>query len=294
MLEVKDFAGAPVTHGRVSLNGTRVHYVVAGQGEPLVLLHGVPKSWYYWHRIIPILSEHFTVIAPDIRGFGDSFRPQSGYDMETVSEDIVQLVDYLGYDKFGIVGEDWGACFAFAVAARYPDRVTKLSFGESLLPGFGLEGWSHLSPENHALGRFLWHVSFFHVPDFPEMLISGREGAFWSTWMKNETYDPAAITDDCVEEWARTSSAPGGLRAIFSVYRATWENIAFTKAIQEQGLPMPVLAIGAKYFIAEEARNQMEHFTDHVEYVEFDCGHSLALERPLELAETLIKFFSPS
>lgn len=287
-----DAESVALTHGRVSINGTRIHYVVAGAGEPLVLLHGVPKSWYYWHRVIPELSKHFTVIAPDIRGFGDSFRPQDGYDMETVADDIAQLMDHLGFDKFGVVGEDWGACFALAVAAKYRDRVTKLSFGESLLPGFGLEQWSHLSPENNALGRFLWHVSFFHVPDMPEMLIQGREGLFWSTWMKNETYDPAAITQDCVDEWTRTSSAPGALRAIFSVYRATWKNIELTTAWAKNKLDIPVLAIGATYFIAEGAREQMEHFSDNVTYVEMDCGHSLALERPRELERILIDFFS--
>lgn len=292
MQSVHDHQGRPVTHGRVTINGTRIHYVTAGRGDPLVLIHGVPKSWYYWHRIIPKLSEHFTVICPDVRGFGDSFRPHHGYDMDTIADDITQLVDHLGFDTFGVAGEDWGACFALAVAAKNPHRVTKLSFGESLLPGFGLEDWSHLSAENHAKGRFLWHVSFFHVPDMPEALIAGREEMFWSTWMKNETYDPAAITQDCVDEWTRTSSAPGALRAIFDVYRATWTNIDLTTRWANERLPMPVLAIGAKHFIAEAAKEQMLHFTDHVDYVELDCGHSLALERPRELERILIDFFA--
>ena len=72
---VKDLDGNAVTHGRETVNGVRLHYVTAGAGEPLVLLHGVPKTWYYWHRVIPMLSKHFTVIAPDVRGFGDSQRP---------------------------------------------------------------------------------------------------------------------------------------------------------------------------------------------------------------------------
>ncbi|MCV7224752.1 alpha/beta fold hydrolase [Mycolicibacterium komossense] len=284
--------GQPVTHGRASINGTRIHYVTAGSGEPLVLIHGVPKSWYYWHRIIPKLSEHFTVICPDVRGFGDSFRPHNGYDMSTIADDITELVDHLGFDKFGVAGEDWGACFALAIAAKNPQRVIKLSFAESLLPGFGLEDWSHLSVENHRKGRFLWHVSFFHVPDIPESLIQGREAMFWSTWMKNETYDPAAITQDCVDEWARTSSAPGALRAIFEVYRSTWTNIDLTKRWAQERLPMPVLTIGAEHFIAEEARQQMLHFSDNVDYAELDCGHSLALERPRELERILIDFFT--
>lgn len=291
MIDVTDHKAAPVTRGRMDVNGVRLHYVTAGQGEPLVLLHGVPKSWYYWHRIIPSLSEHFTVIAPDIRGFGDSFRPDSGYDMETIADDIAELTSRLGYERFGVAGEDWGACFAYALAAKYPDKVTKLSFGDSLLPGFGLEEWSHLTAENVQAGHYLWHVGFFHVRDIPEMLIQGREELFWSTWMKNETYDPGAITDDCVQEWTRTSSAPGALRAMFEIYRSTFRNIKLMDKWAEQPLSMPVLTIGAQHFIGREVSRRMEQLAKDVKYVELDCGHSMALERPAELSQTLTEFF---
>ncbi|GAA3237794.1 alpha/beta fold hydrolase [Pseudonocardia petroleophila] len=292
MLDIFDHAGTPVTHGRRTVNGVRLHYVTAGSGPALVLLHGVPKTWYYWHRVIPLLTEHFTVIAPDVRGFGDSARPEGGYDMGTIAEDIAALLTELGHERFAVAGEDWGAAFAYAVAAGFPERVTKLSFGEMLLPGFGLEDWSALTAENVRSSHFLWHVGFFHVPDFPEMLISGREEAFWSTWMKNETYNPAAITPDCVAEWVRCSSAPGGLRAIFEVYRATFTNIALDERWARTPLPMPVLAVASEHFIGQETRRQMERVSDDVQYVELaDCGHSMALERPDALAEVMRDFF---
>jgi pimeloyl-ACP methyl ester carboxylesterase len=291
MLNITDHNGDPVTHGRATVNGVRMHYVIAGKGEPLVLVHGVPKSWYYWHRIIPILSEFYTVIAPDVRGFGDSFRPKDGYDMETIADDIVALVAELGFDSFRLSGEDWGAAFSYAIAAKYPEKVVKLAFGEMLLPGFGLEEWSNLSADNVMSNHFLWHVNFFHVRDIPELLITGREKLFWETWMKNETYDPSAITSDCVDEWARTSSAPGGLRAIFEVYRETFKNIEDNTRWAESKLPMPVLAVGSEYFIGKEVKNQMDRVSDNVKYVELDCGHSMALERPRQLADHLIKFF---
>lgn len=293
MREVTDHAGHPVTHGRATVNGVRLHYVTAGSGAPLVLLHGVPKSWYYWHRVIPLLSERFTVVAPDVRGFGDSARPEDGYDMGTIARDIGALMTELGHERFAIAGEDWGAAFAYAVAATYPERVTKLSFAEMLLPGFGLEDWSALTADNVFSDHFLWHVGFFHVRDFPEMLISGREEQFWSTWMKNETYNPAAITEDCVREWARCSAAPGGLRAIFEVYRATFTNIELDTGWARTPLPMPVLTIGSSHFIGEESRRQMERTATDVRYVEIaECGHSLALERPAELARILREFFA--
>ncbi|MFG1636411.1 alpha/beta fold hydrolase [Pseudonocardia alni] len=293
MLDVTDHAGTPVTHGRKTVNGVRLHYVTAGSGPALVLLHGVPKTWYYWHRVIPLLTEHFTVIAPDVRGFGDSERPEGGYDMGTIAEDVGALLTELGHETFAVAGEDWGAAFAYAVAATFPERVTKLSYGEMLLPGFGLEDWSALTADNVRSSHFLWHVGFFHVPDFPEMLISGREEIFWSTWMKNETYNPAAITPDCVAEWTRCSSAPGGLRAIFEVYRATFTNIALDEEWGRTKLPMPVLAVASELFIGEETRRQMERVSDDVRYVEIaECGHSMALEQPAELAGVLREFFA--
>lgn len=293
MLEVTDHAGAPVTHGRATVNGVRLHYVIAGSGPALVLLHGVPKTWYYWHRLIPLLSERFTVVAPDVRGFGDSARPDGGYDMGTIAQDIGALMTDLGHEKFMVAGEDWGAAFAYAVAASFPERVTKLSYGEMLLPGFGLEDWSFLKAENVKSDHFLWHVGFFHVPDFPEMLITGREEVFWSTWMKNETYNPAAITPDCIAEWVRCSSGPGGLRAIFEVYRATFTNIELNQKWAKAPLPMPVLAVASAAFIGEETRHQMERVSDDVHYVELtECGHSMALERPDALAAVLIDFFT--
>lgn len=289
--QIKDHNGNDATHGRATVNGVRLHYVTAGSGEPLVLLHGVPKSSWYWSRVIPLLTPHYTVLAPDVRGFGDSERPKDGYDMRTIAEDVAQLASVLSIDQFFLHGEDWGAAFAYALAADHPERVEKLSFGEMLLPGFGLEEWSYLTAENVNSDHFLWHIGFFHVRDFPELLIQGREKLFWSTWMKNETYDPTAITEEDVDEWARCSAAPGGLRAIFEVYRATFENIELDRKWAERKLSMPVLAVGSQYFIGEENRRQMERVAEDVRYVELDCGHSMALERPEELARELLDFF---
>lgn len=232
------------------------------------------------------------MIAPDVRGFGDSARPDDGYDMGTIASDIGALMTELGHETFAVAGEDWGAAFAYAVAALFPERVTKLSFGEMLLPGFGLEEWSALTADNVRSDHFLWHVGFFHVRDFPEMLISGREEVFWSTWMKNETYNPAAITQDCVDEWVRCSAAPGGLRAIFEVYRATFTNIDLDTTWAQTALPMPVLTVGSDSFIGEESRRQMERVANEVSYIEIaECGHSMALERPDVLAGHLLDFF---
>src|SRR5258708_12417611 len=104
-VQITDHQGNRVSHGRVLVNGVRLHYVTAGSGTPLLLLHGMPKTSFYWYRIIPLLTPHFTIVAPDIRGFGDSAKPHGGYDMKTIAEDLAQLMSALGHDTFSVAGQ---------------------------------------------------------------------------------------------------------------------------------------------------------------------------------------------
>jgi pimeloyl-ACP methyl ester carboxylesterase len=124
------------------------------------------------------------------------------------------------------------------------------------------------------------------------MLIQGREAIFWSTWIKNETYDPSSISEEAVAEWVRCASAPGGLRGIFEVYRAHFENAKQTVQWAANKLEIPVLAIGSEYFMKAEPLRQMQQVARQVEYVELErCGHSMALEQPEKLAATMLEFF---
>lgn len=290
--QIYDDQGTPVQHGRARVNGVRLHYVTAGSGPPLLLLHGVPKTSFYWHLVIPLLTPHFTVVAPDIRGFGDSEKPDGGYDMKNVAEDLAQLMTSLGHETFFVAGEDWGGAFAYAVAATQRDRVKKLSYGEMLLPGFGIEKWSFLNKENTDSIHWSWHVNFFFLRDVPEMLIQGREEIFWSTWIKNETFDPSAISEVAVAEWVRCAAAPGGLKGIFAPYRAHFENERDVLEWSKEKLSIPVLAMSSTYFMEQEPLRQMKNVATDIKYVEIDrCGHSMALERPERVAEELIKFF---
>jgi pimeloyl-ACP methyl ester carboxylesterase len=124
------------------------------------------------------------------------------------------------------------------------------------------------------------------------MLIQGREEIFWSTWMKNETFDPSSISADALAEWVRCASGPGGFRGIFEVYRAHFENAKQTVQWAQAKLAIPVLAISSQYFMREEPLRQMQQVAHNVQYVELErCGHSMALEQPEELAAAMLKFF---
>jgi len=209
---IVDHTGKPVEHGRAKVNDVRLHYVTAGSGEPLFLLHGVPKTHYHWRHVIPLLTKHFTVIAPDLRGLGDSEHPVVGYDMKNMGEDIAQLATHLGHKTFNLVGEDWGASTAYQLTANNPDRVKKLVYQEMILPGYGLEDYSFLTEKNVSTYVWLWHINFYNVPDFPELLITGKEREYFTYFIKHECHDPTAISEDNLNEYIRCYSSPGGLR----------------------------------------------------------------------------------
>ena len=187
LAETYDHNGKPVKHGRTRVNGIRMHYITAGEGsEALLLLHGTPKNSFYWYRIMPLLTPYFTVVAPDLRGFGYTEKPPAteGYDSATNANDVAELMTNLGHENFHLHGEDRGADYAYALAAMYRDRVKTLSFCEMLVSGFGLEESNIWSPENvtaqfRQQGVWCWHLSFFYIPHIPEMLIQGHEREFW-------------------------------------------------------------------------------------------------------------------
>ena len=115
------------SHHSTSVNGIQLHYVIGGHGDPVVLLHGWPETWYEWRHVMPALAKNFTVIAPDLRGLGDSSKPLTGYDGKTVAEDIHQLVTQLGFRTIFLVGHDIGTQVAYSYAAAHPLEVKKVS-----------------------------------------------------------------------------------------------------------------------------------------------------------------------
>jgi pimeloyl-ACP methyl ester carboxylesterase len=114
-----------VEHLFVDAGGLRMHLAEAGQGDPIVLLHGWPQHWYLWRRVIPLLAPHARVLCPDLRGFGWTDAPSSGYDRETMARDVLALLDELGLERVGLVGHDWGGWIGFLLCLRHPERVRR-------------------------------------------------------------------------------------------------------------------------------------------------------------------------
>lgn len=299
MAEMYDHTGTPVRHARARVNGIRMHYAVAGSGPPLLLIHGTPKTNTYWAKLIPLLTAHFTVVAPDLRGFGYTDKPPvaDGYDSATNAADLAELMAVLGHDTFHVHGEDRGAEFAYVMAATYRERVCTLSFCEMLLSGRGLEEASFFTAENVSAqfrqdGVWVWHIPFFWIPHVPEILITGHEREFWEFWIKNETWNPHAIPAELLEDWITSLAQPGGLRGVLETYRAAFVNAEINAELAKAPLDLPIATVGAPEFFGPKVEAQMTNVSNGVERAELfdECGHSLALEAENRLADLLIGF----
>jgi pimeloyl-ACP methyl ester carboxylesterase len=280
---------AGVSHHFADLGDVRLHYVTAGSGFPIVLLHGWPQSWYEWRHIIPVLAERYQVIAPDLRGLGDSSRPQEGYDKKTVGNDIWRLVNgTLGIREFFLVGHDWGGPTAYAVAAAHPEAVRKLCVLDVSIPGDG-------SP-NISQGGKRWHHAFHQTPDLPEALVAGREDIYLGWFYRNYGARPDAIPDDDIAEYLRTYRQPGALRAGFSYYRNIPKDIADNAAIAKDfKLPMPVLALGGDsgWGRGMEVLHSLQRMaTDVRGGVITQSGHWIPEEQPQQLLDRLLPFLA--
>ncbi|QSX01037.1 alpha/beta fold hydrolase [Haloterrigena alkaliphila] len=280
MVDSDDFDA--LEHGLARVNGVKLHYVTAGEGPPLVLLHGWPQTWYEWREVIPDLAAEYTVIAPDLRGLGDSEAPLSGYDKDTVATDVRELVHDLGFgdEPIALVGHDWGMPTAYAYAAQYRDEVDALCVLEAGLPGVREDEKRHL-----------WHTRFHGVRDLPERLVAGREELYLSWFYKEGAYDPSAIDEDARDEYVRCYSQAGGLRGGFEYYRAYDEDAENNGAHAADPLEMPVLALGGAASFRTLPIEDMETVATDVEgEVVERAGHWIPEERPDYFVERLTTF----
>lgn len=277
----------PGVHHRVEVNGIRLHYTMAGAGEPVLLLHGFPMTSYCWRKVIPALAERFTVIAPDLRGCGDSDRPTAGYDKRTVAEDIHQLVGYLGLGPVNVVSHDVGMMVAYAYASLYPEEVRRLVLMEAALAGFGLEELYDASKTPR-----MFHLPLFEAPNgLAEALITGREKLFVSHMMRQQAYNTTALEEYALEEYARRLSAPGALHGGIEYFRAHTLDAEHNREHAKTKLPMPVLTVGGAASFGVHLEGEIRPLAANMRAVMIDqCGHYLAEEQPERLTEELLKF----
>ena len=277
-------------HGYADVGEVLLHYVTIGKGEPLVLLHGWPQTWYEWRRVMPALSAEFQVIAPDLRGLGDSSRPPDGYDKRSMAEDIWRLLSgSLEIERCCVVGHDWGGPVAFALATAHPEAVRRLAILDVVIPGDG---------GDFSQGGRRWHHAFHMTSDLPEALVSGRERVYLAWFYRNFAWRPDAIGEAEIEEYLRTYRQPGALRAGFALYRALPQDSADNAAAIARGkLAMPVLAVGGgrSFGRGEEVEQSLRRVAENVTGVVVpDCGHWIPEEQPELLLDALLPFLRRS
>jgi pimeloyl-ACP methyl ester carboxylesterase len=278
-----DFQG---THGK------RLHYVIGGKGDAILLVAGWPQSWYAWCKIMPVLAERYTVVAVDPPGLGHSDKPPDGYDTQTVAARLHELVGALGWDRCHFVGHDVGCWIGYPYAMAYPESVRTLTLIDATVPGIApSQAYAFEADRIHKN----WHFFFNALPDLPEALVSGRERE-WLTWLfRHKSANPAAIGPAAIEEYVRCYAAPGGLRAGFAYYRALFQSMAQNRELSSQRLRLPVLAIGGEGGVGELLADTMRKVADDVTgYVVPHCGHYIPEEAPDRLVELLTAFLGTS
>jgi pimeloyl-ACP methyl ester carboxylesterase len=286
-----DIDNMTFSHHTASINGIEMHYVIGGQGDAVVLLHGFPQSWYEWRHVMPALANNYTVIAPDLRGFGDSSKPVTGYDGKTTAEDIYQLTSQLGFNQILLVAHDVGSQTAYSYAAAHPNNVSKLVIMDFPFPGF-------LPPEFGENGP--WWFAFYQVPDLPEALLQGNEREYISWFIKGLAYNPSAITEEDLDVFASHVSAPGGMRAALEHFRAFPIDAEQNRESAKDKITMPVLVLGGDIYPAlggdfpgNFALSSTQALATNVTGVTVPLsGHWIPEEQPEFVIEQLTTFFS--
>ena len=265
------------------VDGLKIHYLTAGQGPAVILLHGYAETSRMWRPIIPLLAERFTVVAPDLPGIGDSGIPAGAIDMSTAARYIHGLARSLGIANARMVGHDIGLMVAFAYTAQYPTEVTKLVLMDAFLPG--VAGWEAIY-DNPGF----WHFRF-HGPT-PEALVKGRE----RTYFEHYWNDFAANKDRSLPEADRSAytaaySRPGRMQAgwaYFASFPKTAEDFA---RLSQTRLTIPVLSIGGEKSLGKELGEQARLVGTDVKVVVLkDAGHWILEEQPKQTTDALLQF----
>ncbi|MER6441901.1 alpha/beta hydrolase [Streptomyces sp. NPDC001185] len=268
------------------VNGTRLHYVTGGQGAALVLLPGWPRTWYQFHKIMPALARRYQVIAPDLRGMGDSDKPAGGYDKKTMARDIYELLRSLGHEQAYIAGEDIGSMVAHSFAANHPAATRKVALWEA---GHPTQIFNEIRMLPQPGQPAPWWFALNVIDQLPEQLLAGRFRPIIDWLIDFQGGDPKAFSEKARAIYAAAYNTPDAIRGGNGWYKTFQQDIADLRNYPV--LKMPLLGIGGQYY--ELLRAQMEGLAADASYVELKgAGHYLAEERPDEIIRELTAFFS--
>jgi pimeloyl-ACP methyl ester carboxylesterase len=268
-----------------NVNGVRLHYLTAGEGEPVVLLHGYAETSHMWLPLIERLQDEHTVIAPDLRGAGQSSAPPDGYTKAAMAQDIHALVEKLGYERVRIVGHDIGLMVAYAFAAQYPRQVDRIALMDAFLPGVG--DWHSV-----WLMRDLWHFHFYGK--VPLALVHGRERIYLEHFWNDFAADPKhSVPERDRRFYAKEYARPGHMRAGFEYFRAFEQDADDFAKFAKKPLAMPMLVLTGEKASGDFLIQQARMVATNVEGVVVrGSGHWLMEEAPGQVIPKLVEFLN--
>jgi pimeloyl-ACP methyl ester carboxylesterase len=278
-------AGVSIKSRFAKVNGVRLHYLVAGSGEPVVLLHGYAQNSHMWRPLVAELAKTRTVIAPDLRGFGRSAKPPQGYDKKSMAQDIHALAISLGFKHIGVAGHDIGLMVAYAYAAQYPAEVERIALMDAFLPGIG-------DTTNLFLLRDLWHFHFFG--ETPLKLVKGRERIYFEHFWNDFAASPKKSVSEADRRfYTKAYAQPGAMKAGFEVFRAFDQDAKDFAAFAKTRLKMPMLVLTGEKASGDFLIQQGRMVAENVEGVMIKgSGHWLMDEAREQVVPKLVSFFN--
>ena len=285
------FAMAPLAEGEAiesrfaDVNGLRMHYLQSGKaGSPVILLHGYAQNSHMWRPLMKELGNTHRVIAPDLRGFGDTTKAESGYDKKTMAQDVHALVRSLGIEKAGIVGHDIGLMVAYAYAAQYPAEVDRIALLDAFIPGVG-------DTTNLFLLKDLWHFHFYGPT--PLALVEGRERIYFEHFWNDFAADPKKSVSEADRRfYASKYAQPGAMKAGMEVFRAFDQDAKDNAEFAKTKLSMPMLVLGGEKSGGEFLISQGRMVATNVDgMIVTGSGHWLIDEAPGQVIPRLVAFF---
>ena len=277
--------GAKIASRFAEANGLRMHYLVAGKGgSPVILLHGYAQNSHMWRPLMTQLAKTRRVIAPDLRGFGDTMKLEAGYDKKTMAQDVHALARSLGIEKAGIAGHDIGLMVAYAYAAQYPAEVERIALLDAFIPGVG-------DTTNLFLLKDLWHFHFYGPT--PLALVKGRERIYFEHFWNDFAADPTKSVSEADRRfYTRKYAQPDAMKAGMEVFRAFDQDAKDNAQFAKTKLSMPMLVLGGEKSGGDFLTSQARLVADNVDgAIVTGSGHWLIDEAPGQVIPRLLAFF---
>lgn len=279
-------------HRFAKVNGLSLHYVIQGNGPRLVvLLHGWPEFWYSWRYQLPYLSEHYTVIAPDLRGFNLSDKPKGikHYQTKEVIKDVAALIRHVGHSSAAIVGHDWGGAVAWHFATAYPEMTEQLAILNCPHPKLMMQ---HMLKNIRQVARS-WYILSFQLPFLPELIVDNFLKTIYETNVRGWMYNKQNMSDRDMAMYIQAFREKDAIPSSISYYRAAMQ-LGFAKELLSEKVSVPVRVIWGKddKALGAEMNDDLSSVVSgplEIKYIEH-CSHWTQIDQPEAVNSLLLEF----